>query len=107
MAATAYDRRGIPIERGDVVRVHHFTDGRRKKHFMYKQCLGVGSYRNSDQKYVFFSHLNFIDEIGSREVDGPYHERIGEVLRDYEIIQSIWCDHEHRPRQQESGEGST
>lgn len=41
MAATAYDRRGIPIERGDVVRVHHFTDGRRKKHFMYKQCLGA------------------------------------------------------------------
>lgn len=93
-----YDRRGTPIERGDVVKVFHFVGARRKCHYMYKQCLGLATYPHGGTEYLFFSHLNFNNEIGGRE--GPYHERPdGRVMRDYEIVQSVKCDHEGRARQ--------
>lgn len=93
-----FDKRGIPIRRGDVVKVFHFIGERRKRHYMYKQCLGVHSYREGGPEYVFFSHLNFRDEIGFGQSDGPYHEHIGSRLQHYEIVQSIGGDHEDRPR---------
>ncbi len=87
-----YDKRGTPIIRGDIVKVFHFTGARRKRHYMYKQCLGEQFLHSShDHKYMFFSHLNFQD-------DGPYTVSIGKHLSDYEIVQSIKCDHENRPR---------
>lgn len=96
LADRAYDKRGIPIEYGDVVKVFHYIGARRKRCYMYKQCLGVDTYRPAGERYVFFSHLNFNDEIGTR--DGPYHEKLGQRLQHYEIVQSINCDHETRPR---------
>jgi hypothetical protein len=96
MQGKVYDKRGIPIERGDIVKVFHFIGARRKRHYMYKQCLGVNTYQNSEQEYVFFSHLNFADLIG--EEGGPYHEWLGTRLDHYEIVQSIKCDHEDSPR---------
>lgn len=92
-----YDKRGIPMERGDVVKVFHFIGARRKRHYMYKQCLGFATYPNGTQEYLFFSHLNFNDNIGSS--NGPYHERAdGRVMTDYEIVHSIACDEDRRPR---------
>ena len=91
-----HDKRGIPIERGDVVKVFHFVGARRKRHYMYKQCLGINTYPNGEAEYMFFSHLNFADLIGER--DGPYHEHLGSVLSHYEIVQSLKGDHEARPR---------
>ncbi len=93
---TCFDKHGIPIERGDIVKVFHFVGARRKRHYMYKQCLGLSRYPSSPDGWqkVFFSHLNFC-EIGDRS--GPYHEEPGKVLADYEIVQSIKCDHESRP----------
>lgn len=93
---TVYDKRGIPIERGDIVKVFHFVGARRKRYYMYKQCLGLNSYKPGGTQYVFFSHLNFIDEIGAKE--GPYHEHVGSHLPHYEIVDSIKADHEDRPR---------
>lgn len=90
-----YDKKGIPIERGDIVKVFHFIGARQKKNFMIKQCIGVARYPNGKREYVFFSHLNF-REIGDR--NGPYHMEHGAILRDYEIIQSIKHDHDERPR---------
>lgn len=62
---------------------------------MYHQCLGprpVG--RNI---YVAFSHLNFIED--HKLSDGPYLQQPdGRKLNDYEIVQSIKCDHEERDR---------
>lgn len=94
-----FDKRGIPIERGDVVKVYHFTAAlRRKKHYMYKQCLGLGSYCPGGTGYMFFSHLNFNDDIKSRK-DSPYSQKPdGRVLPDYEIVQSIDGAFEDRPR---------
>lgn len=95
---SVFDKRGISIERGDIVKVLHFIGARRKRHYMYKQCLGVGSYRPGKQQYVFFSHLNFNNEIGSFGSDAPYHEWPGTHLSHYEIVDSLRCDHEDRPR---------
>lgn len=89
-----FDKNGREIVRGDIVKVFHFMDGRRKRHYMYKQCLGAMASRSGKHEYVYFSHLNFI-EMGER--DGPYPEGVG-LLKDYEIVQSIKCDHEDRPR---------
>lgn len=93
-----FDKRGIPIERGDVLKVFHFVGARRKRHYMYKQCLGLkGIGPNGDSLYMMFSHLNFIES--TLERDGPYLEKPdGRVLADYEIVQSIKCDHKKRPR---------
>jgi hypothetical protein len=89
-----YDKRGIPFERGDVVKVYHFTGARRKRHYMYKQCLGVWD-KHPDR--MLFSHLNFIDN--PSEKDGPYSEAMGDrLLVGYEIVDSLGCDHEERER---------
>lgn len=92
-----YDKRGIPIERGDLVKVFHFVGARRKKHYMYHQCLGVQNIGTHGTPYMMFSHLNFVEDRLSP--DGPYHELPdGRVLLDYEIIQSIDCKFEGRKR---------
>lgn len=97
---TCFDKRGIPIERGDIVKVFHFVGARGKHQFMYKQCLGIDRYPSSPSGWqkVFFSHLNFC-EIGDR--NGPYHEEPGETLPHYEIVHSIKYDHDTRPRKSE------
>ena len=94
---SCFDKHGVPIERGDIVKVLHFIGARRKRHFMYKLCLGPGRYPSSPEGWhgVFFSHLNF-REIGDR--NGPYHEEPGAHLAAYEIVQSIKRDHDTRPR---------
>lgn len=97
--ARVYDKRGIPIERGDVVKVLHFIGPRRKRHYMYKQCIGTRtaqSHGGGTRTYVMFSHLNFVED--PLKSEGPYHTWPGEHLPDYEIVQSIRCDHEDRPR---------
>ena len=91
-----YDKHGIPIEKGDIVKVFHFVGPRGKRFYMYKQCLGLKSFKNNSAEYLFFSHLNFIDDIGER--DGPYSQAFGTHLEDYEIIQSIGADFNNRPR---------
>lgn len=93
------DKNKRPFKRGDIVKVYHFTGARRKRYYMYKQCLGVNRYRYDGQDYMFFSHLNFIDTIDIKVKDSPYHERLdGGCLETYEIVQSIDDDFEMRER---------
>lgn len=97
LAGKLFDKHGIPIERGDIVKVFHFVGARNKRHYMYKQCLGIATYPSGSKDLLFFSHLNFNDAIGGR--DGPYHERPdGRVMAGYEVVQSIACDHATRIR---------
>jgi hypothetical protein len=92
-----FDKRGIPIERGDIVRVFHFTGARRRRYYMYKQHTGIkliGPEKSSP--YVRFGHLNLR---GDDDHDGYYLERPdGRILHSYEIVQSIKNDHEERSR---------
>lgn len=91
-----YDQSGIPIERGDLVKVFHFTGARRKRHYMYKQALGVFMMGEPTPiPFMKFSHLNLNDA-------EYYWERCnGEMLPQYEIVQSIVCDHEERRQRKE------
>ena len=93
-----YGKRGIPIERGDVLKVYHFTGARRKRHYMYKQCVGTKMIgKNGDTPYAKISHLNLVTDESER--DAYYLLPLdGRLLGHHEIVQSIKCDHEDRPR---------
>lgn len=84
------DKHGREIVGGDIVKVYHYTGSRRKRFYMYKQAIGVKVWPNGYTAMVF-SHLNFGD-------DDDYYEEVGRTLKDYEIVQSIKCDHEERER---------
>lgn len=88
-----FDKTGREIMVGDILKVFHFIGRRRKRHYMYKQVLGVVCLRGgSPCRYLKLSHLNLNDS-------DYYHEHLdGRVLRDYEIVQSIDAQFEDRPR---------
>lgn len=80
-----YDKRGYPINEGDILKVFHFIGSRKKKHFMYKQ---VGSYAlmgGPDKPYLMVHHLPYQEPKPNQP--GYYilfdDER---TLTDYEII---------------------
>lgn len=94
------DKNLRPIRVGDVLKVFHFTGARRKRHFMYKQVTRtewLGGYGNRPKVlYFFVSHLSLKPE---RCGEGGYWLGMHEGrLGDYEIVQSIKCDHEDRIR---------
>lgn len=91
--AAFYDKRGIPIERGDIVKVFHFIGARRKKHYMYKQALGVVMMgKAKPEPFMKFSHLSLNDN------EYYWEQCSSHRLATYEIVQSIKCDHEERGR---------
>lgn len=90
MSDALRDKHGREIVAGDIVKVFHFAGARGKRYHMYKQALGIKVWPNGYTAMVF-SHLNF-------GADGDYYEEVGRTLSDYEIVQSIKCDHEDRER---------
>lgn len=94
---TLYDKKGIPFVLGDVVKVFHFTAAlRRKRHYMYKQVIGFGNFERGTP-YVQFSHLDLTDEDYKVVAEG-------QILDDYEIVQSIDCEHDRRARKKARNE---
>lgn len=90
MTGTLYDKHGRQIERGDVLKVYHFTAARGKCHYMYKQVMGL-RHLGSGEPYMVIDHLDLDTE--------HYLERCdGRTLKDYEIVQSLDCKFEERPR---------
>ncbi len=83
------DKTGRQIERGDVLKVYHFTGARRKRYFMYKQAMGVRSINGTD--YAVMDHLDMNAEYYLECCDGR-------TLPDYEIVQSIDAKYHERPR---------
>ena len=101
MSDETCDKKGIPFRVGDVLKVYHFTGARRKRHYMYKQITRVqwlGGYGGKPKVLHFFvSHLSLKPE--SVQFDGGYWIGLNEgQLNDYEIVQSVKCDHEERDR---------
>lgn len=89
--ANVFDEKGREIVVGDVLKVYHFTAAvRRKKHYMYKQVVKEDVFRDGTP-YLRVSHLDMTDDGYTLICDGSH-------LRGYEIIQSIDCKHEQRPR---------
>ena len=95
------DKNLRPIRVGDVLKVFHFTGARRKKHFMYKQVTRTqwlgGDGGEPKVLYFFVSHLSLKPECV--DGDGGYWLGMNEgQLEDYEIVQSVKCDHEEREK---------
>jgi hypothetical protein len=84
------DKHGRQIERGDVLKVYHFTGARRKRHYMYKQVMGT-RVLGSGTEYAVLDHL---------DLDGSYYLECcdGRSLSDCEIVQSIDAKFEERVR---------
>ena len=58
MSKSIFDRRGIPICVGDVLKIHHFTAAlRRKKIYMYKWVIEK-IVSNSGCEMLIINHLN-------------------------------------------------
>jgi len=86
-----YDKTGRAIAVGDVLKVYHFTAAlRRKKHYMYKQVAIADRFRDGTPIFRVH-HLDLTDDFYTLICDGSH-------LADYEIVQSIKCDHQDRPR---------
>jgi hypothetical protein len=82
MDGKLYDKAGIQIMVGDVLKVFHFVGARRKRHYMYKQVISAVPLGKENPKlYLKISHLDL-------DKSDPYHERLdGRRLTDYEILQ--------------------
>ncbi len=81
---TTRDKNGREFQVGDVLRVYHFTAAlRRKKHFMYKQIVGIRVLGKNNTPYFDVSHLSMNEDqnylIGKAEG----------LLTDYEIVQGL------------------
>lgn len=88
---TIHDLKGRPIMPGDVLKIYHFTAAlRRKRHYMYKQAIEVVMLGNDNPlPFMKFSHLDLSQDYYLELCDGR-------VLPDYEIVQSVSCDHDDR-----------
>lgn len=67
-----YDKKGRLVEVGDVLKVYHFTGGRRKKYYMYKlvmsvdglgKCLSIGDIAKKGLEAHSFSLICLGDDI--------------------------------------------
>lgn len=88
MSEIVTDKNGREIRRGDIVKVYHSMGARRKRYYMYKQCLGIDRYLPSGTAVIKFDHLDM-------GVTPPYDE-YGPKLSGYEIIQGAHDDYESR-----------
>lgn len=94
--ANIFDKNGREIMPGDVLKVYHFTAAlRRKKHFMYKQVMIADKLRDGTD-ILRVSRLDLTDDFYTLICDGKH-------FPDYEIIQSIDCKYEQRPRHPQGG----
>lgn len=87
----SYDKKGIPIRAGDILKVHHFTGASNKKYYMYKMAC-VHSWYADDPIFgyqkksrLMASHLRQ-DTIHGLNERNPYPLPEG-ILEDYEIVQ--------------------
>jgi hypothetical protein len=74
-----YDKKGIPIHVGDVVKIYHFRAAlRREKIYMYKQVKGVLEYPN---------HTIYVLDHLMENRSTFTHAAENQIERDWEIVQ--------------------
>ena len=91
----AYDKNGRQIMVGDVLKVFHFIGVRRKHHYMYKHVVGTRP-ANDGGAFLVISHLN-LKPLDGHDADYLILQE-GQIERDTEIVQSVDCAFEDRPR---------
>jgi hypothetical protein len=82
MTDKLYDKTGREIKINDVLKVFHFIGKRRKKHYMYKQIVGVVEYGTTKQRYFKVDHLTGSKECYNLKIDNTR-------LNNYEIVQGF------------------
>jgi len=96
-AVRLYDKNGVPIEAGDIVRVFHFVGARRKRHYMYKQAMAYER-RLCGGLRLKLSHLNRITDEPWEVGKNYYTEHVdGRLLLGYEVVQSMDAKFRARP----------
>lgn len=76
-----YDKNGVAIQIGDLLKIFHFTGPRRKKNYLYKFVQGSSVGIACGTEYLEINHLN---------LKRPSHYKLaktGHTMEDYEIIQ--------------------
>ena len=98
--ADIYDKNGLPIRQGDIVKMFHFIGARGKRHYMYKQAgetviLG----KAKPEPFMRFSHLDLTDAYFVEILDDRKRD-------DFEIVQGVeafWEDRHKRPNSKPGG----
>jgi len=86
-----YDKKGIPIRLGDILKVFHFVGARKKRHYMYKMAWEytwtTDDAINGLQKHsrLMGCHLG-TEVVNGVSVENSYVLPSGK-LEDYEIVQ--------------------
>jgi len=97
MINQAWDKKGLPIRHGDLLKVFHFTGARRKRYYMYKQAWVLTL---SDGRQVLMAdHL----ESTTGTTEKTSYRLTAGLLENTEIIQGYQTlegelDHEDRPK---------
>lgn len=97
----SYDKKRYPIRPGDILKVYHFTDYKKIKHYMYKMAWHL---ELNGKTYLMACHLGE-DSISGCTTKNSYAIESG-ILEDYQIVQG-YCneddelDYTDRPRVQE------
>ena len=89
-----YDKRGIPIQDGDVLKVFHFTGARNKKYYMYKIAW---TYMWSEGSRMMAAHASGIAKDGCSIKNSyalDYNEKNG-ILYNTEIVEGYDENHTH------------
>ena len=86
------DKTGREIVAGDVLKIFHFVDARRKRHYMYKQALGY------ERGRLKISHLNRIADEPWEIGKNYWTERAaGGIMGNVEIVSSLDAKLGERP----------
>ena len=81
MEINYYDKNGIPILEGDLLRAYHFTGARKRKHYLYKKAIWLKSAYIPDGGL----HAVAIDDLGAKPLEECHRCKISH-LKDVEVI---------------------
>lgn len=84
----SYDKKGYPIREGDILKVYHFTDYKKRRHYMYKMAWIFTI--DDGRQFLMAAHLGEDCVKGCKSANS-YRLPKG-VLKEYEIVQGYNCE---------------
>lgn len=86
MSHNIYDKKGIPVRPGDLIKVYHFTGARKKKHYMYK-FVWEYTIAETGKKVLMGNHLEKGLKTDGISIHNSYYMTPTGVRSDMEIVQ--------------------
>lgn len=84
------DKKGIPICVGDLIKINHFTDRKKKRHYMYRQVRKIGD------KYICFDIIEPSYKHPLNVVDFDDVEVLDGVEFNFNDVTYFWCDRKRK-----------